>query len=54
MLGIKVFGEDDLSNNYTVDSDGSITFPLIGRVQVAGKTAREIEERSPSSSAPAF
>lgn len=44
VLGIKVFGEDDLNNNYTVDSDGSITFPLIGRVQVAGKTTREIEE----------
>src|SRR5688500_904329 len=44
ILGIKVFGEDALSNNYTVDSDGSITFPLIGRVQVSGKTTREIEE----------
>lgn len=44
VLGIKVFGEDALSNNYTVDSDGSITFPLLGRVQVGGKTTREIEE----------
>jgi polysaccharide export outer membrane protein len=44
ILGIKVFGEDALSNNYTVDSDGSITFPLVGRVQVAGKTTRQIEE----------
>jgi polysaccharide export outer membrane protein len=43
-LGIKVFGEEALSNTYTVDSDGSITFPLVGRVQVAGKTTREIEE----------
>src|SRR5688500_14066382 len=45
ILGIKVFGEDALSNNYTVDSDGSITFPLVGRVQVAGKTTRQIEEQ---------
>lgn len=45
VLGIKVFGEDNLSNNYTVDSDGSITFPLIGRVQVSGKTTRQIEEQ---------
>lgn len=44
VLGIKVFNEDNLSNTYTVDSDGSITFPLIGRVQVAGKTTRQIEE----------
>ena len=44
VLGIKVFGEVNLSNNYTVDSDGSITFPLLGRIQVASKTTREIEE----------
>jgi polysaccharide export outer membrane protein len=44
VLGIKVFGEEALNNNYTVDSDGSITFPLLGRVQVGGKTTREIEE----------
>jgi polysaccharide biosynthesis/export protein len=44
VLSIKVFNEDPLSNKYVVDSDGSITFPLIGRVQVAGKTTREVEE----------
>ncbi len=44
VLGIKVFNEEPLSNKYTVDSDGSITFPLIGRVQVGGKTTREVEE----------
>ncbi len=45
VLGIKVFNEEPLSNNYTVDSDGSITFPLIGRVQVAGLSTREVAER---------
>lgn len=44
VLGIKVFGEEALSQTYTVDSDGSITFPLIGRFQVIGKSTREIEE----------
>jgi polysaccharide biosynthesis/export protein len=44
VLGIKVFGEDALSNSYTVDGDGSITFPLLGRVQVGGRTTRDIEE----------
>lgn len=44
VLSIKVFNEDALTNKFVVDSDGSITFPLIGRVQVAGKTTREIEE----------
>jgi len=45
VLGIKVFNEDALSNKYTVDSDGTITFPLLGRIQVAGKTTRQIEEQ---------
>jgi polysaccharide export outer membrane protein len=44
VLSIKVFNEDALTNKYTVDSDGSITFPLIGRIQVGGKTPREVEE----------
>ena len=28
VLGIKVFDEEELSNKYTVDTDGSITFPV--------------------------
>ena len=43
VLGIKVFEEPTLSAEYTVDSDGAITFPFIGRVQVGGKTVNEIE-----------
>ena len=44
VLFIKVFNEEALTNKYTVDSDGSITFPLVGRVPVGGKTGREIED----------
>ena len=44
VLSIKVFNEDQLTNKYTVDTDGSITFPLIGRFAVGGKTTRQIEE----------
>ncbi len=44
VLSIKVFDEDALTNKFVVDSDGTITFPLIGRVEVAGKTTREVEE----------
>lgn len=44
VLFIKVFNEEALTNKYTVDSDGSITFPLVGRVAVGAKTAREIED----------
>ena len=44
VLSIKVFNEEQLTNKYTVDTDGSITFPLIGRFPVGGKTTRQIEE----------
>lgn len=44
VLKIKVFGEDRYSGDYNVDGDGSITFPLLGRIEVAGKTTRQIEE----------
>ncbi len=43
VLGIKVFDEPTLSGPYNVDSDGSITFPFVGRVEVGGKTVRDIE-----------
>lgn len=43
VLGIKVLDEPSLSTAYNVDSDGTITFPFLGRIDVAGKTLREIE-----------
>lgn len=44
VLKIRVFGEDQYNGDYNVDGDGSITFPLLGRIAVAGKTTRQIEE----------
>jgi polysaccharide biosynthesis/export protein len=44
VLAIRVFDEPQLSDKYAVDADGSITYALVGRVMVAGKTVREIEE----------
>lgn len=41
---VKVFQEPDLSNVYRVAADGSIKFPLCGRLQVGGKTGAELEE----------
>lgn len=44
VLTIRVLGEPDLTNNYTVDSDGTITFPFLQRVPVAGRTMKEVEQ----------
>jgi polysaccharide biosynthesis/export protein len=45
LLTVTVFDEPDLSGKYRVDGDGSITFPLIGRVQAAGLTIPVLQER---------
>ncbi len=45
LLTITVFNEPDLTNNYRVDADGMITFPLIGRVPSAGLTLVELQDR---------
>ena len=42
---ITVFDEPDLSTMYRVDADGSISFPLIGRVEAAGTTLSELQQR---------
>lgn len=44
VLQIKVFDEPGLSNKFTVDSDGTITYPFLGRLEVRGKTLREVED----------
>ncbi len=40
-----VFGQDDLSNLYTVDGAGKITVPLIGPVEVEGLTTQQAAQR---------
>ncbi len=40
---VRVYRQEELSNTYRVGSGGSISFPLIGRVEVAGKSPEEIE-----------
>lgn len=45
VLSVMVYEEKDLSrDSVTVATDGSITFPFIGRVGVGGKTPAEIEQ----------
>lgn len=38
LFEVRVFGEQELSGAYRVAGDGSIDFPLVGRVAVAGLT----------------
>jgi polysaccharide biosynthesis/export protein len=45
LLQISVWGEETLQKEVRVLPDGSITFPLAGRVEVANKTAPEIEKQ---------
>ena len=42
VLGITVWGQADLSRDYTVDPDGYVPFPLLGRVKAAGSTPKAL------------
>jgi len=43
-LSLQVAGESDLSGNYRVADDGSVTIPLVGRLQAAGKTCTQLTQ----------
>src|SRR3989442_3323300 len=43
VLGITVWGQPDLTGKFTVEADGTFTYPLIGRVKVGALTLRQIE-----------
>ena len=45
LLEIAVFGLPELSQTVRVSEDGSITLSLLGRVEVAGLTAQELEKK---------
>ena len=42
-LKLIVFGEDNLSGEFTVDDSGNVALPLIGTVQARGKSLSEFE-----------
>ena len=44
VLHINVFNETELSGEYTVESDGTLSFPLIGRIEAAGLTLPAFED----------
>ena len=41
-LRVVVFGQEGLTNSYTVDGAGRIAMPLIGAVEARGKTTEEL------------
>jgi polysaccharide export outer membrane protein len=44
VITISVYDQADLTGKFTVDADGSLTFPLVGRVKAAGLTLRGLED----------
>lgn len=43
VLTVTVFGEADFSGKYTVEQDGTFTFPQLGRIKAGGSTLRALE-----------
>jgi len=43
VLAITVWDDPSASGKYTVEADGSFTFPMIGRVKAGGLTLRQID-----------
>ena len=43
VLTIHVFDQADLGGKFTVEADGTFSFPLIGRVKAGGLTLRSFE-----------
>lgn len=44
VFDIRVFGEEDLSGTYRVAQDGTIDFPFLGRLRVAGQEPYEVAD----------
>ena len=44
VVRIQVFGEEDLTVESKVTGEGSINFPLLGAVKLAGKTVQEAQD----------
>ena len=42
-MRITVFGEANLSGEYIVDGEGTVSFPLIGEIVAKGRTVREFQ-----------
>jgi polysaccharide biosynthesis/export protein len=45
VLMITSYDQSDLSGKFTVEADGTFTYPLIGRIKIGGMTLREVEAK---------
>lgn len=43
-IRIQVFGEDDLTTESKISGQGKIKYPLLGELDIGGKTVKEVEE----------
>lgn len=53
-LKLTVFGESDLSGDFTIDGAGFIRLPLVGEVRAAGYTAQQLEGAVAATLSPAY
>jgi polysaccharide export outer membrane protein len=44
IVRLRIWREEDLSGEFTVDQDGVVVLPRLGRVEVAGRDPREVRE----------
>ena len=44
VLSIKVWGQGGLSDRFIVETDGTFTFPIVGRVRAGGLTVRQLQD----------
>jgi len=43
VLSIQIYDQPEIGGKYTVEADGTFTFPLIGRIKAGGLTLRDFE-----------
>ena len=53
-LKLTVFGETDLSGDFTVDGAGFVRLPLVGEVRAAGYTSQQLEGAIAAALSPAY
>jgi polysaccharide export outer membrane protein len=44
VLNVSVYDQPELTGKFSVEADGSVTFPLVGRLQAGGLTLRQAED----------